>query len=89
MAEESETWSNGPGYTYPPHAHDYRKTLVCMKGSLRVTLHMKNGERFVQLEVGDFVDIPARTMHSMVVGPQGVTCSETHHRDLKSRRPAL
>lgn len=89
MDEPPQTWSNPPGYSYPPHAHDYRKTLVCMKGSMRVTLHLKNGERFVQLEPGDFVDIPARAIHSVAVGPEGVTCQETHHRDLKTRRPDL
>ena len=70
----TERWTNGPGIEYATHTHPYRKVLVVEKGT--ITFHLD--ERDVQLEVGNRIDLPAGTPHGATVGPDGVTCLETH-----------
>lgn len=70
------SWSNGPHDTYTPHEHGYDKVLVCAAGSIRFGLPTRGAA--VDLEVGDRLDLPARTVHDAVVGPNGVTCLEAH-----------
>ncbi len=69
-------WSNGPHDVYSPHAHGFDKVLVCAAGSIRFGLP-RTGEQVV-LAVGDRLDLPAGTEHEAVVGPDGVTCLESH-----------
>lgn len=69
-------WSNGPHDTYSPHRHGYDKVLVCAAGSIRFGLPA-TGEH-VDLAVGDRLDLPAGTGHEARVGPDGVTCLESH-----------
>jgi uncharacterized protein YjlB len=69
-------WSNGPYDTYAPHEHGYDKVLVCAAGSIRFGLP-RTGEH-VDLAVGDRLDLPAGTEHGATVGPDGVTCLESH-----------
>jgi quercetin dioxygenase-like cupin family protein len=76
--EDEETWSNGPGFEYAPHSHPYHKTLDCLRGSIEFTIQAPKGERTVRLKAGDRLELPAGTVHSAVVGPDGVTCSELH-----------
>lgn len=66
------TWSNGPGYRYGEHAHDYHKVLYCVSGS--ITFNTPNGE--VVLTSGERLDLPSGTSHSATVGPEGVVCME-------------
>jgi uncharacterized protein YjlB len=70
------SWGNGPGDVYRAHAHAYDKVVVCAAGSITFGLP-RRGER-VALAVGDRLDLPAGTEHDAVVGPEGVTCLETH-----------
>ena len=70
------SWSNGPHDVYSPHAHGFDKVLVCAAGSIRFGLP-RTGEQVV-LAVGDRLDLPAGTEHEAVVGPDGVTCLESH-----------
>lgn len=69
-------WSNGPGDRYAAHDHDYDKVLVVAAGSIVFGLPGR-GDR-VELQVGDRLDLPARTAHDAVVGSAGVTCLEGH-----------
>lgn len=71
-------WSNGRGNRYQPHSHAYHKVLFCAHGSIRFTIE-PTGEAF-DLTPGDRLDIPAGTIHSAFVGPEGVTCIEAARR---------
>ena len=74
----TETWSNGPGAVYAPHAHPYRKTLTCLEGSITFTVHEGAASREVRMKAGDVLDLAPGAVHSAVVGPKGATCSEVH-----------
>lgn len=67
-------WSNGPGDRYGAHEHPYHKVLYCVDGSITFELQA-TGER-VRLRTGDRLDLPPRTPHSAVVGPEGAVCIE-------------
>jgi hypothetical protein len=67
-------WSNGPGDTYAAHSHGYDKVLVVAAGS--IVFGLDAGP--VALGVGDRLDLPAGTEHDARVGPDGVTCLESH-----------
>ena len=66
------TWSNEPGYRYAEHSHDFHKVLFCVDGS--IVFHTPDGD--TAMRPGDRLDLPARTIHSATVGPDGVTCIE-------------
>lgn len=74
------SWSNGPGFTYAVHSHDYEKVLYCVQGSICFSLpDWYDGpgcELTVKLTPGDCLILPSGTRHSAFVGPQGVTCIE-------------
>lgn len=76
----SYTWSNGPNYTYAAHTHSYEKVLYCVQGSIRFVLpeHVdaEGKAECVDLTPGDCMILPSDTLHSAVVGSQGVTCLE-------------
>lgn len=71
-------WSNGPGDTYAPHSHSYHKVLFCAGGS--ITFKVEPGGDAFELRPGDRLDIPPGTVHSAVVGPEGVACVEAARR---------
>ncbi|HEY5436188.1 MAG TPA: hypothetical protein VIK13_13220 [Candidatus Limnocylindrales bacterium] len=71
-----ETWSNGPGDRYAPHAHDYDKVLVCASGSIRFGLPARGIT--VDLVPGDRLDLPAGTRHDAIVGVAGASILEAH-----------
>jgi hypothetical protein len=66
-------WSNGPLERYTPHSHAYHKVLYCAQGSITFLVP---GVGEFPLQPGDRLDIPPGTVHSAVVGPEGVTCVE-------------
>lgn len=70
------TWSNGPGDRYGAHDHAYDKAIVVVQGSIDFGLPT-SGE-VVSLRAGDRLELPAETTHDAHVGPDGVTCEETH-----------
>ncbi|MBI3087701.1 MAG: cupin [Candidatus Omnitrophica bacterium] len=72
----TERWTNGPGATYPGHAHPYDKRLVVERGS--ITFHLTRDGRDVLLRASERLELPAGTPHAATVGPDGVTCVETH-----------
>jgi quercetin dioxygenase-like cupin family protein len=67
-------WSNGPGYIYAAHAHDFHKVLYVTRGSIIFGLPEK--EEQVELGSGDRLELPPGVVHDARVGPQGVTCLE-------------
>ena len=69
-------WSNGPGDRYGAHEHAYDKVIVVADGSIDFGLPA-SGE-VVRLASGDRLELPAGTAHDAVVGPDGVTCLESH-----------
>jgi quercetin dioxygenase-like cupin family protein len=66
------TWSNGPGESYAPHAHPYRKILCCLEGS--IVFHTGDGD--VELQPGERIVIEPDEEHGATVGPSGVRCAE-------------
>ncbi len=74
------TWSNAANYRYAVHTHTYEKVLYCVQGSIRFVLpeqvNADGNADFVDLNPGDCMILPPHTMHSAVVGSQGVTCLE-------------
>lgn len=69
-------WSNSPHDLYAPHLHTYDKILYAVRGSITFILPDKG--KTITLYAGDRLELPANTVHSAVVGSQGVTCFETH-----------
>jgi quercetin dioxygenase-like cupin family protein len=84
------SWSNGPGDRYGAHDHGYDKIIVVASGS--ITFGLPGEGRTVALAAGDRLELPSRTRHDAVVGPQGVTCLEAHlpagRLTAVARRPA-
>lgn len=79
LAEEglsAERWSNGPHAIYAAHEHPYGKILLVASGSIVFTLGAEGRE--VPMKAGDRLKLPPRTIHSAVVGPEGVVCLEAH-----------
>ncbi len=68
------SWSNGPHDRYAPHSHVYEKVLYCVEGSIAFVLESEGKE--LLLNAGDRMVLPAGTVHSAVVGPDGCTCIE-------------
>ncbi|MEA2622040.1 MAG: hypothetical protein QOH61_950 [Chloroflexota bacterium] len=69
-------WSNGPLDRYAAHRHDYDKVLVAAAGSIE--FEMPEIGQSADLAEADRLDLPAGTLHAAVVGPDGVTCLESH-----------
>lgn len=65
-------WSNGPSDRYARHAHAYTKILYCVRGSNDFALE----DGVIGLRAADRMVLPAGTMHSAVVGPDGCACVE-------------
>ena len=70
-------WSNTAHDRYPVHEHPYHKVLYCVAGSIRFLV----AGTPCDLAPGDRLDLPPRTPHAAVVGPEGVTCLEAHRPD--------
>ncbi len=66
------SWGNGPGDTYGWHDHPYRKTLVCLEGT--IVFHTDDGD--LPLTPGDVLELLPGTRHAATVGPTGVRCAE-------------
>jgi quercetin dioxygenase-like cupin family protein len=75
-ADGCHSWSNGPGDVYAAHVHSYEKVLYCVAGSITFKLQ----DREIRLGPGDRMVLPAGTVHSAVVGPDGCTCIEGRGR---------
>ena len=68
------SWSNSPNYEYPIHDHSYTKVIFCLKGEIEFIIHPD--KKSYNLNPGDKLVVSTGTIHSAIVGPQGVTCIE-------------
>ncbi len=73
---EPSSWSNGPGDRYAAHEHGYDKVIAVVSGSIEFGLPTDG--RSIVLEAGDWLELPASTVHNARVGSIGVTCLEAH-----------
>jgi len=64
---EPELVENEPGFVYELHQHPETKLIVCLEGSMKVTINGKEHE----FEPGDKIRIPGNTPHSAVAGKNG------------------
>ena len=71
---DSREWSNGPGFIYGLHSHDYTKVLYCLSGS--ITFNIPSQDLSIELKQGDKLIVPPHTEHGALVGPKGVSCIE-------------
>jgi len=69
-------WGNGPGDRYAAHTHPYDKVIFVARGS--ITFELPAAGRSLLLRTGDRLDLPATTLHSALVGDDGVLCCEAH-----------
>ena len=60
-------WRDAPGATYPDHTHPGLTAHIILDGEMTLTM---NGETRTYL-AGERCDVPAGTIHSALVGPQG------------------
>ena len=73
---EPHSWGNDPGDSYGWHAHDYKKVLYCVSGS--IVFHTHDGD--LALEPGDRLEVDPGTEHAATVGDDGVLCLEAAAR---------
>ncbi len=72
-------WANDPRAVYGAHDHPYGKVLVVASGQITFTFTATG--RAILMKAGDRLEIPPRTSHSAIVGPEGVVCLEAHIAD--------
>jgi mannose-6-phosphate isomerase-like protein (cupin superfamily) len=60
-------WQDGPGVHYPDHTHATVTAHIILEGEMTVTSQGKT-ETY---KTGDRFDVPANTVHSARMGPQG------------------
>ncbi len=56
-----------PNFVYDTHQHPETKLIVCLQGSMKVTVN----RRIYDFKAGDKLKIPGNTLHSGVVGDKG------------------
>lgn len=59
--------TNKPGYIYEKHKHEETKMIICIEGSMEVSV----GKKTFMFEPGDKLLIPGNTVHSAAVGAEG------------------
>jgi quercetin dioxygenase-like cupin family protein len=64
-------WTSAPHQAYVPHAHIYPETLWVLSGT--VTLVLPEERRLLELSAGDRAELPAGTLHALLVGADGAT----------------
>ncbi len=62
-------WLDSPDFFYSDHSHTEATSHIVVSGRMSLTM---NGVEH-QLGPGDRIDIPAMTIHSVVMGPAGCT----------------
>jgi len=60
-------WQDPPGTVYEEHEHQGKTTLWLTDGSIEMKV---NGE-IINLKAGDRYNVPPKTKHTAVVGPNG------------------
>ncbi|KAJ8123948.1 hypothetical protein ONZ43_g213 [Nemania bipapillata] len=67
------TWTDGPNAYYSPHSHDSLTTHLIVEGQLTITYPRDDNPSKTTYSVGDRVDVDARRVHEVWIGPQGCT----------------
>lgn len=62
-----ELVTDKPNFVYKPHQHKEIKLIICLEGSMRVTVEGKTYD----FEPGDKLKILGNTLHSGIVGDKG------------------
>jgi mannose-6-phosphate isomerase-like protein (cupin superfamily) len=60
-------WQDGPGAYYPEHTHTSVTAHIVLDGEVTVTSEGKT----LTYKAGDRFDVPAKTIHSAQMGPNG------------------
>jgi mannose-6-phosphate isomerase-like protein (cupin superfamily) len=60
-------WQDGPHTHYPNHTHAEETAHIVLSGEMMLTV----GGKTETYRTGDRCDVPARTVHSARMGPQG------------------
>lgn len=60
-------WEDGPGAFYPDHTHPGTSAHVILEGEMTVT----SEGRTQTCKAGNRFDVPANTVHSARMGPEG------------------
>ncbi|KAI0185936.1 hypothetical protein EV127DRAFT_191509 [Xylaria flabelliformis] len=67
------TWTDAPNAYYSPHSHNGLTTHLIVDGQLTITFPKDASPSKTTYSVGDRVDVEARRLHEVWVGPQGCT----------------
>ncbi|KAI8627932.1 hypothetical protein F5Y19DRAFT_159331 [Xylariaceae sp. FL1651] len=67
------TWTDSPNAYYSPHSHAGLTTHLIIDGQLTITYPKDANPTKATYSVGDRVDVDARRVHEVWVGPQGCT----------------
>lgn len=73
---DSYSWSNAPHDVYAAHSHPYSKVIYVVQGS--ITFGLPESGKYIALQAGDRLDLPAGVVHEALVGAWGVVCLEAH-----------
>ena len=71
----SSLWSRESGDRFPVQRYNIARVIYCIEGGIWFTL-TDEGDRTIELEPGDRIDILAGIRHGAIVGMDGVTCLE-------------
>ncbi|KAI1357795.1 hypothetical protein F5Y08DRAFT_346364 [Xylaria arbuscula] len=67
------TWTDAPNAHYSPHSHNGLTTHLIVRGQLTITYPKDENPTRTTHSVGDRVDVDARRVHEVWIGPQGCT----------------
>ncbi|KAI0201814.1 hypothetical protein F4808DRAFT_459574 [Astrocystis sublimbata] len=67
------SWTDGPNAHYSPHSHNTVTTHLIVDGQFTVTYPNDPHPSKTTYKAGDRVDVEARRVHEVWVGPRGCT----------------
>jgi hypothetical protein len=67
------TWTDGPNAHYPPHTHSGLTTHLILDGQLTITYPADKEPKKETFGPGGRIDVDARQLHEVWIGPQGCT----------------
>jgi hypothetical protein len=72
------TWTGLPNNIYYLQRLAYRRILWVVEGSMMVELPEES--RYIKLDKGDRLELPAGAPHQIMVGSKGLVCMEAQRR---------
>ncbi|KAI0397730.1 hypothetical protein F5Y17DRAFT_322211 [Xylariaceae sp. FL0594] len=67
------TWTDAPNAHYSPHSHSGLTTHLIIDGHLTISYPNDPHPTRTTFSVGDRIDVDARRVHEVWIGPQGCT----------------